>query len=267
MDEIKKIVEELLKSETIQVFIGYGEGTAGLTRPLFIARPEDAGRLVFDSRCHHNLASYVLKHEVKHFGKIGILGTIPIMRSLLQMASEKQIADGEITVLAVTSEAKIEIISSLKNIEQQIANSTIGISSLESERIHQLEALSPEERWNFWTNEFSRCFRCYACRQSCPLCFCVRCNTENNQPQWIPVPAHQAGNFEWHIMRAMHLAGRCVNCGECARACPADIPLNLLTYALMGDIEKEFGQVAGLSAIQESVLSSYKVSDKENFIL
>jgi len=38
--------------------------------------------------------------------------------------------------------------------------------------------------------------------------------------KWIPVASHELGNLDYHLMRAMHLAGRCVNCGECAR--PAD---------------------------------------------
>jgi len=67
-------------------------------------------------------------------------------------------------------------------------------------------------------------------------------------------------------MRAMHLAGRCINCGECARACPVEIPLNLLTYCLNDDIKAEFGSVSGTSAKLDSVLSSYKTTDKETFI-
>ena len=34
--------------------------------------------------------------------------------------------------------------------------------------------------------------------------------------------------MEWHLVRAMHLAGRCINCGYCAEACPVGIPLNRL---------------------------------------
>ncbi len=67
-------------------------------------------------------------------------------------------------------------------------------------------------------------------------------------------------------MRAMHLAGRCVNCGECARACPLDIPLNLLTQKLIHDISLHFNQRAGLSSKAENTLSTFKPDDRENFI-
>jgi ferredoxin len=65
----------------------------------------------------------------------------------------------------------------------------------------------------------------------------------------------------------MHLAGRCVNCGDCARACPVDIPLNLFTKKLILEIENEFGEIAGSSANASSVLSTYKPNDHEDFII
>jgi formate dehydrogenase (coenzyme F420) beta subunit len=75
------------------------------------------------------------------------------------------------------------------------------------------------------------------------------------------------GNLDWHLMRAMHLGGRCVNCGECAKACPMDIPLNLLTYQLIDGIQADFGAVAGMKADAVYALSTFKPDDKENFII
>ena len=267
MDEIKIKAKELLEAGNIKVVIGYGEGTAGRTRAVFIRKPEDATKLIYNERCVNNLAFYLLKHEVKHFGKMAIVATIPVMRSILQMASENQLKDGAITILAITPDGKLTVTENFKDIEEIVKSNNHSLTTDEQERIKKIQSMSMEERWDFWNKEFSKCFKCYACRQACPLCFCVRCNVENNNPQWIPVPAHQLGNLEWHIMRAMHLAGRCINCGECAKGCPADIPLNLLTYTLINDVKDEFGYVAGMSATQESALSSYKTDDKENFIL
>ena len=88
--------------------------------------------------------------------------------------------------------------------------------------------MAPAQRWSFWEEELSRCVRCHACREVCPLCFCERCVADKTQPQWIESSPHGRGNLAWHLTRAMHLAGRCVGCGECTRACPAGIPLGLL---------------------------------------
>ena len=127
--------------------------------------------------------------------------------------------------------------------------------------------MSVAERWTFWQKEFDKCIKCYACRAACPMCYCHRCTTDVNQPQWIPVASHQRGNLDYHLMRAMHLAGRCVSCGECAKACPMDIPLNLLTYQLIEPIRTDFGAMAGMKANAVYALSTYKPEDKEDFIM
>ncbi len=52
------------------------------------------------------------------------------------------------------------------------------------------------ERWAFWTAAFSRCLRCYACREGCPTCSCVRCVADKTRPRWIdssPTPGRQLG--------------------------------------------------------------------------
>ncbi len=56
----------------------------------------------------------------------------------------------------------------------------------------EFEALSAEERWNFWEKEFEKCIKCYACRQACPLCYCEQCIVEKSMPQWIDSsPTHK----------------------------------------------------------------------------
>ncbi len=134
---------------------------------------------------------------------------------------------------------------------------------------NQLDALmqlSPAERMSFWAHEFERCVKCYACRQVCPLCYCERCIVDKNRPVAIDTSATSKGNFAWHITRAFHLAGRCVGCGECARACPAGIPLGLLNLTLARAAEKHFGYQAGMDPKVDPLIGSYALTDKEDFI-
>lgn len=63
------------------------------------------------------------------------------------------------------------------------------------------------------------------------------------------------------------MAGRCVGCGACAEACPVDIPLHLLTLSMAENIRNEFGKQPGSSEENGNVLSTFKVEDKENFIV
>ena len=41
------------------------------------------------------------------------------------------------------------------------------------------------------------------------------------------------------------MAGRCVECGACAKACPVGIPLHLLTQNMMETIRHEFEKQPG----------------------
>ncbi len=132
-------------------------------------------------------------------------------------------------------------------------------------KINKLEELSHHERWRFWQNEFSRCIRCYACRNVCPACYCQRCFVEEAEPQWIlSIPKWQ-DNLIFQIIRNIHLAGRCTDCGECERACPVNIPLRSLSkemYDLVGEL---FGFKSGMEIDAAPLLTHYELEEAEDF--
>jgi L-lactate utilization protein LutB len=113
----------------------------------------------------------------------------------------------------------------------------------------------------------AKCIKCYACRGSCPMCGCEQCFTDKNQPQWFSTAADGPGNFAWHLLRAFHLAGRCVGCGACQEACPAKIPLNVLSAAMARSALKHFGHRAGIDPKGVPLQSDFKPDDQEDFIL
>jgi ferredoxin len=258
-DKIRQKAKELLSSGAVKVVIGYGEGTGKRVRAIFVQKPEETDRLIMDERCLQNLAVYLPKHEVKALGKPAIVASLSVMRAIRQLSYEEQIKEGDIAVIGVAADQVLDF-SDLKSVREYVEKITLELSPEEKAMVEKLDGMSREERWKFWLEETSGCIKCYACRASCPMCYCPRCTVECNQPQWISVPAHEMGNLEWHIMRAMHLAGRCVNCGDCYRACPVKIPLNLLTQRIIADISDNFGEDG------EYALAAYKPEDKEDFI-
>lgn len=91
---------------------------------------------------------------------------------------------------------------------------------------NDLEALSDPQKLSRWMYEFQKCLKCYGCRNICPVCFCEDCSLEHESlihtgklPPDVPI---------FHLVRAVHMAGRCIDCGLCEDACPVDIPLRLL---------------------------------------
>ena len=134
------------------------------------------------------------------------------------------------------------------------------------EQIGQLEKMPPDQRWEFWKNEFDRCIRCYACRSVCPACFCERCFVEESEPQWLlPVPRWQ-DNLMFQIVRNIHVAGRCTDCGECERACPVNIPLRSLTREMYDLVDELFHYRAGRDKEAEPLMAAYDTKDTEDFI-
>jgi ferredoxin len=265
MEALMNKAKELLAAGTVKVVIGYGKGTGESRRPVFVRTAERAGDLVVDAGCVQNLATYLTKPEVRALGRMAIVAVPSTLRSILQLAAEKQLREENILALAVM-EGAVRELATFGAIEEAVATIPDAMGEADQKTIDKLTAMSVSDRRAFWANELGRCVKCYACRSSCPMCYCERCTMDCNRPQWIPVASHALGNLEYHMVRAMHLAGRCVQCGTCGTACPVGIPVHLLTFFAENTVRRQFGQKGGASAKLDYAMSTFKPDDKETFI-
>jgi formate dehydrogenase subunit beta len=133
--------------------------------------------------------------------------------------------------------------------------------------IARFEGKSPEERWAYFSHEIQKCIRCYACRNACPLCYCEECFVDHTRPQWIGKTVDLSDTMVFHIMRAFHMGGRCVDCGACERACPMGVDFKKLTRKLMHDVKELYGYESGASLEDVFPLAAFRPDDPEEFIL
>ena len=132
--------------------------------------------------------------------------------------------------------------------------------------IEKIEEMSPEKKQGFFQRLINRCIRCYACRNSCPLCYCPTCFVDESAPQWVGKSIDPTDTMTFHFLRAYHCAGRCTDCGACERVCPMGISMRQFTKKLNKDTEKLFSWEAGLDPEKRPPLDVYRPDDYNDFI-
>jgi len=283
IDKIKDKVKELLKSKQIELFIGYTLASDGISaKPAFIYNEEEVNTLIWDTTCVYNLSTYFKELSGR---KIGILAKGCDIKSIIVLLQENQIKREDIFIVGIEcpgvnqkgiselaekcGNCKVstpELYDILINADLNKVKKTSGKETDEYAQVTALEAKSAQEKLKLWKQEFSKCIRCYACRQVCPMCYCPTCVAEQSMPAWFSKASNFEGNFSWNITRAMHLAGRCIDCGECERVCPVGIPLRAINKKIEKDILELFKYQAGTKIEQKPLLSDFDKSDPADFI-
>ena len=283
--ELRSVVKTLFDQGRVKTVVGYREHP--LTRavvPAVIDKPEDACQLIYDKRCVFNLARSV---HADLAAPIGVVLKGCDGRALNMRITEGDFTREQIVAIAVACPgvqngdneddgAGIKLADSCMRCSIRVsplADLVVGDpatlpapSTSREAAVAEIRRKSPQERFEFWRQAFDPCIRCYACRQVCPLCSCAICITEHNTPQWIEHTPKPSSNMAWHFIRALHHAGRCVDCGECQRVCPENIPMHLLDLCLMEDVEEMFGFVTGAKDCEKWPFLLYDPGDPDTWL-
>ncbi|MBS3757040.1 MAG: Coenzyme F420 hydrogenase/dehydrogenase, beta subunit C-terminal domain [Desulfobacterales bacterium] len=123
----------------------------------------------------------------------------------------------------------------------------------------------------------SGCVNCYNCRVACPACYCRECvfttDVFDHDPLQYLKWSERKGALKmptdtifYHITRLVHMGTACVGCGQCANACPNDIPLTQLFRMVAHRTQAAFDYQAGRSADEPPPLTIFKEEEFDEIV-
>ena len=208
-EQLIKRAKELLAEGKVQKVVGWKKGLfdEDITPAVFTSAEELDKDFVFNKYCAANLSKYLVKItreiEIKK-STTRMNNTMAKQRdpnaeeapipsevvlvflkpndtySFTQLLKENRITRSDVYAIGVPCQDSLEGGEPCVNCQNKkpvSCDELIGVDaevaeteSKRMEMVEKLEAMTAEERYAFWQNEFSRCIRCNACRNICPAC-------------------------------------------------------------------------------------------------
>ncbi|NLN86427.1 MAG: 4Fe-4S binding protein [Syntrophomonadaceae bacterium] len=296
-EQIQTIAARLFEEGKIDIFIAWEQGELDFQTKAYVARSkEDAKNLVFNEYAIYNTANMLLKFRDGH-ERIGIAVKGCDSRGIVRLLEDLQIKRERLYIVGIPCPGLKDPLAAARNyggFNRQTEPDSLAGKCLECiqpnpvicdeiigpeqsprqqgdrfARVKEMEQMTPDERYDFWEKTLSTCIRCYACRQVCVACDCRTCIFDEMKPQWVGRESSTTDNMMYHLVKHAHMAGRCIECGECERVCPVNIPLMLLNQKLIKDVGAFYGgPEAGLQYVEgaKPPLSVYRIDDPDSFL-
>jgi formate dehydrogenase subunit beta len=102
------------------------------------------------------------------------------------------------------------------------------------------ESYPTTDKWNeYW----SRCIKCYSCKDVCPVCFCKECALTEDYLDKGTIPPNPV---MFQGIRLSHMSFSCINCGQCEDVCPVEIPLSSIYHRAQQKLQNATGFIPGV---------------------
>ncbi len=223
-NSIRDIAKKLLSEKTVDVVIGYSEGTVPLSStPIFIRKEEDVDKLIWNNLCYINLARYLaplmpqLCDSEGNPLKIGIVAKGCVGRAVNLLAAEKQIDLENIKMIGINCNG---------NVNRSIIDLEIGEKEILDVSIKGDDIIVKGRDWeqkfpyDQYINEL-----CKVCQVKSPSATEATCVGECQELESIHDEFTDIDDFEaksaeekWEYIKNSLEA--CTLCYSCRQACP-----------------------------------------------
>ena len=279
-EDLRARAIELLDAGEVVAVVGWTRGRFENVRAPFVAHTaQQAEHLVFDEYCIQGVASYVL--EQAPAGKVALFARGCESRAINRFIADHQLKREQVLVLGIPCPGMRDpnTGAELKKCRECQHRNPVTHDELFGEEVEEparyrfaevdaLEAMSQRERRAFFDDAFGKCIRCFACRNACPCCTCKGCFVDSERVGWEGREFALNEMRYYGLVRAFHTGDRCIECGECERACPMGLPLMTLMHKQVRDIDTLFGPYEGGGLTDEGPdpLRTYTTNDVEEFM-
>ncbi|NOR24786.1 MAG: 4Fe-4S ferredoxin [Desulforhopalus sp.] len=249
IDAIKGKVKELLDSGDIKGFLGLAMQN-GHVAPHFYQKGDDLEDMVLGDVDKPGDARYPLNKYLMNIAgeypddTFGVLVRGCDERGLNTLYTWNQLKKNKVVPVGIGCPQ--ELADSCECSQPYPENMVAGdkAEGCDDSSVAEVDALVLSDKFSYWMDEFVKCIKCYGCSNICPMCFCNDCSLKCDElvkrgeiPPEIPV---------FHHTRAMHMVGRCIDCGLCEEACPSNIPLRTLYKKVNSIMKDQFDFQTGL---------------------
>ena len=291
--EIREICGRLFSEGKVDVIFAHTDGGFDGTLIPFIAKSaEDVDKIAWGDRVKQNLAPYLHGRT----DRVGIVAMPCDVRAVVQYIVESQLDRGKVFIIGVDCPGMVDADGDGR---PGCAECTVRIPPVYDERVagdcgdsepaaaggesvpsafskdggsgsvgeaKQSAAgpdSNPAEKFARFRAEIDKCILCYSCRQACYGCYCKTCFIERDMPDWQPAELDAGRKMTFHLGRAMHLAGRCVECGACEAACASGVDVRYIIREVTGFIGGMYGFKTGMDMDTTPAMVTYGLDDRE----